>query len=109
MKYTDKDIINWIKRSNRKKAKLLQKEKSPEGFLYRIIYSDKGKVKIGWVEDGMRLRYGISCQCSMSTTSLGSLWSCDLQEGDIEIMQSYLKNELLLPCFDFNILDNLVW
>lgn len=102
------DIEKWIKRSNRKNAKLISYN---EGS-YKILYFDKGKVRIGYVKDGMYCRYGISCCGAMSSESLLSLWSSgpgSVSEEDVKNMQEYLRGESDFPDFCFSSIKNLKW
>lgn len=94
------EIKQWIKKSNRKEAKLI----SIEGCTYNIVYFDKGKARVGAVRDGMYCRYGISCRGAMHSQDPMSLWqsfagSCT--QADVKIMQDYLAGTSPLPDFDF--------
>lgn len=94
------EIAQWVKKSNRKNAKLI----STEGCTYNIVYFDKGKVRVGSVRDGMYCRYGISCRGAMYSEDPMSLWqsfagSCN--QVDVKIMQDYLAGTCNLPGFDF--------
>lgn len=103
---TIKEVDAWVKRANKKKAKLIRKD----GADYHIVYFDKGKVRVGVVSDGMLTRYGIKCRGAMYDENPLSLWqsgpgSCDL--NDVEIMQDYLRGDSDLPDFDFSKIKNL--
>lgn len=102
------DIQKWIKRSNRKAAKLI----GTECGRHQIVYFDKGKVRVGTVEDGMYCRYGISCRGAMYSTDPMSLWqsgpgSCS--QYDVQVMTDYLNDNCSLPDFDFGSIKNLRW
>ena len=107
MSYSE-EIQKWIKRSNRKDAKLI----STEGCTYNIVYFDKGKARVGTLRDGMYCRYGVSCRGAMHSTDRMSLWQSGpgtCTEGDVKIMQDYLEGESDLPDFDFGSIKNLNW
>lgn len=94
------EIQKWIKRNNRKQARLV----SYVDGVYLIVYFDKGKVRIGTVKDGMYCRYGINCFGAMTSTDRLSLWqfvagACS--EEEVQVMIDYLKGESQLPAFDF--------
>ena len=102
------DIQKWIKRSNRKSAKLI----SIEGCVYNIVYFDKGKARVGVLRDGMYCRYGISCRGAMYSEDPMSLWqsgpgACSLY--DVTVMQEYLAGTCELPDFDFGSIKGLKW
>ena len=104
----NEDVKKWIKRSNRKHAKLI---KYMDGR-YDIVYFDKGKVRVGCVKDGMYCRYGIACRGSMYSTDPMSLWqsgpgACSL--NDTHIMADYLNDCCDLPDFDFGSITGLRW
>lgn len=102
------EIKKWIKRSNRKEAKLI----SVEGCTYNIVYFDKGKVRVGVLRDGMYCRYGISCRGAMYSQDPMSLWQSGpgaCTEKDVKIMQAYLSGESELPDFDFGSIKELKW
>ncbi len=103
----------WVKRNNRKGAKLIEKfvvprhpYNDPRTVIhgYKIVYQDRGKVRIGVIEDEMHVRYGICCYASMTDTSVLSLWQLEaglVTEEDVKIMQDYLVGVCELPTFDF--------
>ena len=102
------DIQKWIRRSNRKSARLVKSENG----LHDIVYFDKGKVRVGCVRDGMYCRYGISCRGAMTSIDPMSLWqsghgSCT--QEDVLVMQSYLDDTCSLPEFDFGQIKGLKW
>lgn len=104
----NEEIQKWIKRSNRKKAKLVR----TEGAIHYIVYFDKGKARVGTVSDGMRCRYGINCYGAMPNTDPFYCWqaepgACD--ETDVQVMVDYLNGESTLPDFDFASIKNLSW
>lgn len=102
------EIEKWIKRSNKKQARLL---KSEEG-VHTIVYFDKGKVRIGEVRDGMLCRYGISCRGAMYSEDQMSLWQSRpgaVGYGEVTEMQAYLRGESELPDFDFSSIQGLRW
>jgi hypothetical protein len=105
--YND-DIQKWIKRSNRKAAKLINHEDGK----YRIVYLDKGKVRVGVVRDGMYCRYGVSCYGAMYSTDPMSLWQSGpgaCTQGDVQIMTDYLNDTSALADFDFGSIKELTW
>jgi len=102
------DIQKWIKRSNRKAAKLVRTEDGK----HHIVYFDKGKARVGVVEDGMYCRYGVSCRGAMYSVDPMSLWqsgpgSCT--QEDVQIMTDYLSGTSTLPNFDFGSIKDLKW
>lgn len=102
------EIQKWIKRSNRKQAKLI----STEGCVHNIVYFDKGKARVGVVRDGMYCRYGVSCRGAMYNADPMSLWqsgpgSCT--QADVQIMTDYLNDTCSLPDFDFGSLKEMEW
>jgi hypothetical protein len=93
-------IEKWIKRNNRKKPKLVRSE----GISHYIVYFDKGKARVGIVQDGMYTRYGIICYGAMPNTDPFHCWqsepgACD--ENDVKVMVDYLNGASQLPDFDF--------
>ena len=50
----NEDILKWVKRNNRKDARLI----SYKDGVYDLVYFDKGKVRIGTLKDGMYCRHG---------------------------------------------------
>lgn len=103
-----KEVLSWIKRSNRKEAKLIRSENGK----HHIVYFDKGKVRVGVVQDDMYCRYGISCRGAMYSTDPMSLWqsgpgSCTKE--DVQIMIDYIDDNCKLPCFDFGSIRGLSW
>lgn len=108
MSVYSEDIQKWIKRSNRKKAKLV----CTEGRHHYIVYFDKGKARVGFVSDGMYCRYGITCYGAMPNTDPFYCWqsepgACD--ESDVKVMTDYLNGECELPDFDFGSVKELKW
>lgn len=104
----DTDIQKWVKRSNRKEARLI---KSEDG-VHTIVYFDKGKVRVGEVKDGMYCRYGIRCRGAMYSEDQLSLWQSGggaVSFGEVGIMQAYIRGECGLPVFDFGSIKNLDW
>lgn len=102
------DIQKWIKRSNRKQARLI----STEGCVYKIVYFDKGKVRLGYARDGMYCRYGISCIAAMYSADPMSLWQSKpglCTQQDVRTMIDYLGGECRLPEFDFYSIKDLRW
>jgi hypothetical protein len=104
----DEDIRKWVKRSNRKAARLI---KSVDG-LHDIVYFDKGKARVGYVRDGMYCRYGISCRGAMYSSDPMSLWqsgpgACSME--DVKIMSDYLEGKCDLPEFDFGSIVGFIW
>ncbi|AZD86571.1 hypothetical protein F2A37_16710 [Pseudomonas chlororaphis] len=102
------DIQNWIKRSNRKAAKLI---KSSLGA-HDIVYFDKGKVRVGTLQDGMYCRYGISCRGAMVSADPMSLWQSGpgaCTREDVQIMTDYLNGTSSLQDFDFGSIKDLKW
>lgn len=102
------DIQKWIKRSNRKQAKLVR----TEGANHYIVYFDKGKARVGIVRDGMCCRYGIICYGAMPNTDPFYCWqaspgACD--EADVQVMIDYLNGVSQLPDFDFASIKDLRW
>lgn len=99
-------VQQWIKRSNRKNAKLI----SEQAGAYRIVYFDKGKARVGVVTDGMYCRYGIGCVGAMAEPDVMSLWQSSpgaCTQADVTVMIDYLNNTCALPAFDFGSLKNL--
>lgn len=104
----NENIQKWIKRSNRKGAKLIRTDSGK----HHIVYFDKGKARVGVVEDGMYCRYGISCRGAMYSTDPMSLWqsgpgSC--AQVDVQIMSDYLNDTCALPNFDFGSIKGMKW
>lgn len=102
------DIKKWIKRSNRKAAKLIRSEEGK----HRIVYFDKGKARVGVVHDGMYCRYGISCCGAMYSTDPLSLWQSGpgaCTQDDVRIMADYITDTCTLPDFDFGSIEGLKW
>lgn len=66
----NEDIQKWVKRSNRKNAKLVR----TEGQNHYIVYFDKGKARVGIVSNGMYCRYGIQCYGAMPNTDPFYCW-----------------------------------
>lgn len=102
------DIQKWIKRSNRKGAKLIR----TEGDVHHIVYFDKSKVRVGVVRDGMYCRYGITCRGAMYSTDPMSLWQSGpgaCTQEDVQIMADYLNEASTLPDFDFGSIKDLKW
>lgn len=102
----DPVVAKWIKRSNRKMAKLY----SVDNGTYTLIYQDKGKVRLGVVKDGMHTRYGIVCVAAMATPNVLSLWqngngACS--QAHVEAMQAYFNDGGNLPDFDFATIQGL--
>lgn len=105
--YSD-EIKKWIKRSNRKAAKLIRTESGK----HHIVYFDKGKVRVGVVHDGMYCRYGISCRGAMYSADPMSLWQSGpgaCTQADVQIMADYLSDTSSLPDFDFGSINGLEW
>lgn len=97
----NEDVLKWVKRNNRKGARLI----SYKDGVYDIVYFDKGKARVGTVKDGMYCRYGISCRGAMYSEDPMSLWqagggACSI--NDVRVMQSYLADTCQLPQFDFS-------
>lgn len=102
------EIGKWIKRSNRKNARLIKSE----GGQHQIVYFDKGKARVGYVRDNMLCRYGISCRGAMSSTDPMSLWQAEsgaCTQKDVQIMIDYLDGKSELPEFDFASIKGLDW
>ncbi|BDR25655.1 hypothetical protein Cassandra_0206 [Pseudomonas phage Cassandra] len=104
----DTDVLKWIKRNNRKNARLI----SYIDGIYNIVYFDAGKARVGIVKDNMHCRYGIHSRGSMYSKDIMSLWqsstgSCS--PDDVKIMQDYLDDKCILPEFDFSQIKNLKW
>lgn len=102
------EIQKWIKRSNRKNAKLVR----IEGRHYYIVYFDKGKARVGLVSDGMHCRYGVQCYGAMPNTDPFHCWqsgpgACD--QADVQVMTDYLNGVCNLPDFDFGSIKGLTW
>lgn len=102
----NEEVQKWIKRNNRKKAKLVH---SDAGNHY-IVYFDKGKARVGIVRDGMYTRYGILCYGAMPNTDPFYCWqaspgACD--EKDVKVMIDYLNGVSDLPDFDFASIEGL--
>lgn len=94
------EVEKWIKRNNRKRPKLVRSE----GINHYIVYFDKGKARVGIVQDGMYSRYGIMCYGAMPNTDPFYCWqaqpgACD--ESDVKVMVDYLNGVSELPDFDF--------
>lgn len=105
---SDKEVRAWIKRSNRKKAKLVESK----GQNHYIVYFDKGKARAGIVYNGMYCRYGIQCYGAMPNTDPFYCWqaspgACDA--GDVQVMTDYLNGTSKLPDFDFGSIKDLQW
>jgi len=108
MENYNEDIQKWIKRSNRKAAKLIRTNDGK----HHIVYFDKGKARVGVVHDGMYCRYGISCRGAMYSTDPMSLWqsgpgSCTAE--DVKVMQDYLHGSSNYPDFDFGSIKGMKW
>lgn len=102
----NEQVQAWVKRNNRKKARLIEYSNG----VYHIVYSDRGKVRIGTVKDGMHTRYGISAHGAMASESVLSLWQSGpnaVSEQDVAIMQAYHRGECNLPEFDFGTIQGL--
>jgi len=101
------DVEKWIKRSNKKGARLV----SYANGKYKIVYADKCKARIGTVYDGMRCRYGIRCHAAMPSTDELSLWQVpgECTRGDVKAMQDYLSGQSKFPEFDFATIKDLEW
>lgn len=102
------EIYKWIKRSNKKNARLLKSENG----VHTIVYFDKGKVRVGAVKDGMLCRYGISCKGAMYSEDPMSLWQSGpgaVSRNEVTEMQAYMRGESTLPAFDFSSIKNLAW
>lgn len=102
----DDDVKLWIKRSNRKNAKLI----SVDAGVYRIVYYDKGKARVGVVQDGMYCRYGVSCLGAMAEPDIMRLWQSGpgaCTQDDVKVMIDYLNETCTLPSFDFGVIKNL--
>ncbi|RVD77037.1 hypothetical protein [Pseudomonas koreensis] len=102
------DIQKWIKRSNRKAAKLIRTESGK----HHIVYFDKGKARVGVVADGMYCRYGVACRGAMYSTDPMSLWQSGpgaCTQADVQIMVDYLSDTSALPDFDFGSIKELKW
>lgn len=108
MSVYSEEIQKWIKRSNRKNARLIRTEAGK----HHIVYFDKGKARVGVVDDGMYCRYGVSCRGAMYSTDQMSLWqsgpgSCT--QADVQIMTDYLNGTCTLPDFDFGSIKGMKW
>jgi len=104
----NEDIQKWIKRSNRKRAKLVRSEDQH----HYIVYFDKGKARVGLVSDGMYCRYGVQCYGAMPNTDPFYCWqsgpgACDMD--DVQVMTDYLNGVCQLPDFDFGSIKELKW
>lgn len=95
-----KEVQAWVKRNNRKCARLI----SYKDGVYDIVYFDKGKVRVGTVRDGMFSRYGIKCRGAMYSEDPMSLWQFEAgacTQADVDVMVAYLNDACSLPEFDF--------
>lgn len=104
----NKIIENRIKRSNKKKARLL----SEENGVYTIIFIDlpKAKVKLATVYDGMYTRYGIKTHVSFGVGVLSAFWQDGngyATEENIKAMELVLYEMSDLPVFDFATIKDL--
>ena len=102
----DKEVLDWIKRANRKKAKLIDYENGR----YTIVYFHNKKVRVGFVQDSMFCRYGIKCFGAMTDESIYSLWQAkdhSCSPIHVQYMQCYLKGTCDLPDFDFSTIKDL--
>ncbi len=101
------DIEKWIKRSNRKEARLIKYEDG----VHTIVYFDKGKVRVGDLKDGMLCRYGIRCRGAMYSEDVLSLWqgAGGVSMEEVGVMQAYIRGECQLPAFDFSAIKDLGW
>lgn len=105
---SSEEVQKWVKRNNRKRAKLVSKR----GGVYEIVYFDRGKVRVGSVEDGQYCRYGIKSRGAMYSTDPMSLWqsgpgACSIE--DVNLMQQYLEGTCSFPDFDFGQIKDLRW
>lgn len=100
------EVESWIKKSNKKKAKLI----SYESGVYDIVFFHNGKVRIGTVKDGMHTRYGITTRGAMTSDNILTLWQSgagSVSEEDVKIMQDYYLGNCDLPNFDFSVILDL--
>lgn len=82
------------------------------GMSYTIIFEDRGKVRIGTVDDCMHCRYGIQTFGSLSSPESTGLWQVRpgaVKEDQLDAMISVFDGVYELPEWGLVQLKNLVW
>lgn len=111
-------VEKWMKRVNRNapyylfaKSKVMDNT-DDYGNVYTLIWKDKssGKVKLGTIHDGARVRYGFQTWATLNSESWTGFWQVSnncLTEDEGNAMIAVYKGESKLPVFELKNLKNL--
>lgn len=123
IKSINDDVMKWMKRLNRKGPfYLLSTETEPHTIyrweagvridtettkqVYCVIWNDKEKTKLGYFQDYMCTRYGVSTRCVLNGDTPFDLWNgAGTTDEEFAEMLKVRNGESELPHFD---LDSLV-
>lgn len=120
-------VEKWLKRTI-KKGPFFLLEKTPityhagfdenkkpirkAGFRYRVSWKQPdGKVRLGVVQDGMPVRYGIGTLATLTGGSASGLWQINpgaVSEEELEQMIRVARGKCVLPTFDPSKLKGIV-
>lgn len=119
--------MKWMKRLNRKGPfYLLSTETEPHTIyrwedgtridtettkqVYCVIWNDKEKTKLGYFQDYMSTRYGVSTRCVLNGDTPFDLWNGQgTTDEEFAEMLKVRQGQSTLPHFDLNTIQGLVW